>query len=360
MPLDSTYSLDGPRLVGARRRGPRLAAATLGLVAALALARLRSGIEGGPLCVGDDAALLVASDDVGWTFAPGLTAQVRSCTGGFATPLRINAEGQADQPWPATPRADEVRVLVLGNETADGLMVAREDRLSTRIALLADRTLGRRVAGINATLPGYATAQQRRWLEARGPRFTPALVVVLVDPEADLAATVSPPRARPAPADGEDLLPPASGLVDLAGHGPLRDDDTAARSTAVRIERPAPLVSPAERKPARAQLAREITSLARAAAAQDARLAILIAPPCPLAETAPDDDLCAALAGIAPCADLTPAFAEHAAAVATTELCVPGTRRWGRDAHFLASHAVWDLLDARGLWPAGVVRGHRL
>ncbi len=358
MPMDPTSSLAGPRLVGARRRGPRFVAAGLGLVAALALARLISDLEGPPLCVGDDSALLVASDDVGWTFAPGLTAQVSSCAGGFATPLRINAEGQADQPWPATPRADEVRVLVLGNETGDGLMVAREDRLSTRIALLADRTLGRRVAAINATIPGYATAQQRRWLDARGPRAAPALVVVLVDPEADLAATVSPPRARPVPADGEDLLPPASGPVDPAGRTP--SEETPARPAAVRIERPAPLVAPAERQRARTQLARELAGLAAAAAAQNAQLAILIAPPCPRLESAPDEDLCTTLAAIAPCADLTAVFAEHAASSDGTELCAPGTRRWGRDAHFLASHALWDLLDAQDLWPADVVRGHRL
>ena len=49
-----------------------------------------------------------------------------------------------------------------------------------------------------------------------------------------------------------------------------------------------------------------------------------------------------------------------AAAAGGDELCTPATNRWGRDAHFLASHAVWELLSSAGLWPEGVVQGHRL
>ncbi len=369
----------------------------IGLVAALLLGRGIFGLEGRAVCADDEAALLVANDAIGWSFAPGLTASVRPCDlrasdvgvrkdwapglnasvrpcdRGFAAPLQINAEGLADQAWPSPPRSDEVRVLVLGNETADGLTVARQDRLSTRIALLADRTLGLRVAGINATIPGYSTAEERRWLDVLGPRFSPAIVVLLVDAERDLAAMLWPPRpkaATTADTDADDIAP-ASGLLDLAGLGgliseaPILDD-----ATAVRIERGAPLLDPADRTKALGLLVAEVRQLDETAQAQGAKLAILIVPPCPrqIADTAASDEslpeiepgLCKVLEAVAPCTNLAPAFEDLAAAAGGDELCTPATNRWGRDAHFLASHAVWDLLISAGLWPEGVVRGHRL
>ena len=102
--------------------------------------------------------------------------------------------------------------------------------------------------------------------------------------------------------------------------------------------------------------------MAQQSRAAGATFAIALAPRCPLAPRPAADGLsCTVLEGIAPCVDLAPVFAELAAdATRPTELCIPDQPRWGRDAHFLASHKIWDMLAASQLWPPSVVRGHRL
>ncbi|MBY0276430.1 hypothetical protein K2Z84_13875, partial [Candidatus Binatia bacterium] len=57
----------------------------------------------------------------------------------------------------------------------------------------------------------YGPAESLRFLERRGVKYEPD-VVLLVDPERDLAATLDPPEVQAVAAD----IPPASGLLALS------------------------------------------------------------------------------------------------------------------------------------------------
>lgn len=353
----------GDGIVGPQSRAPRLVVAALGLVLTLLLAEVIARIEGPRVCLGTEGFLLAADPEVGWTFTPGLTFTFDPCAPPLArrrwsAPVTINQHGLHDQEWSYEKRPGEVRVLLLGGEAADGIGVARADRLSVRLAHLTDRRRGDRVAAINATIPGYGPLEALRFLERRGLRYAPDVVVLLVDPEHDLAATVDRPEAAP-PAT---TFAPASGLLDLSGVARwVAGQPGTLPHEPVTVVAPEPLAGPEERARAEQALADVVREIARTTAAGGARLAVAIAPRCPLETPAGGPSLCTTLESIAPCTDLSTAFAElEQAAPGANELCLPDQPRWGRDAHFLASHRIWDLLAASGLWPAGVVRGHRL
>ena len=351
-------------IVGPRRAAPRWIVAACGMLLALALAEAIARIEGPPVCVGRDGVLLAPDDEVGWTFTPGLTVTVDPCAPpgtrrAWSAPVAINEQGLHDQPWPYAKPAGEVRVLLLGDEVADGVGIARSDRLSVRLAHLTDRTRGARVAAINGLIPGYGPAESLRFLEKRGVKYAPDVVVLLLDPERDLAATLDPPEMQAVAAD----IPPASGLLALSASARwLAGRPAETPSRAIRIDEPDPIGGDADRARAQQQLVALVRRIAEASRAAGAQFAIAIAPRCPLQTTAPAGaGFCNALDGIAPCVDLGPVFADLAATKpGPSELCLPGQPRWGRDAHFLASHKIWDTLGASSLWPPHVVRGHRL
>jgi len=349
-------------IVGPRLRSPRWIVAACGLVLALVLLEVVTGIEGPPVCTGTEGFLLTADQEVGWTFTPGLTFTLDPCAPlgtprKWSAPVSINAEGLHDQAWPYEKRPGEVRVLLLGDEVADGIGIARGDRLSVRIAHLSDRSRGARVAAINATIPGYGPAEALRFLERRGLRYAPDVVVLLIDRERDLAATLDPPEAVELAAD----IPPASGLLALSAAARwLARRPATLPASAVRIAEPRRLAGDQDAVRARARLLELVGDMAQASRAAGATFAVAIAPRCPLGSTS-NADLCTDLESVAPCVDLAPVFAEHEHNTAgSNELCIPDQPRWGRDGHFLASHKIWDTLAARELWPASVVRGHRL
>jgi len=348
-------------IVGPRRRAPRWILAACSLLLALLLLELVTRIEGPPVCAGTEGFLLAANDEVGWTFTPELTFTFDPCAPlgtrrNWSAPVAINAQGLHDQPWPYEKRPGEVRVLLLGDEVSDGVGVERGDRLSVRIAHLSDRSRGARVAAINAAIPGYGPAEALRFLERRGLRYAPDVVVLLVDREHDLAATLDPPEAQVLAAD----IPPASGLLGLSGAARwLARRPARTPASAVRIVAPEPITTAADTERARGRLLELIERMARTSHAAGASFAVAIAPRCPV--TPSDVDLCSDVERVAPCVDLGPVFAEHERNTAgRNELCIPDQPRWGRDGHFLASHKIWDTLAARQLWPASVVGGDRL
>lgn len=350
-------------IVGPRRAAPRRIVAACAVVAALLLAEAIARIEGPAVCVGRRSVLLAGDEEVGWTFTPRLTITADPCAEpgtrhAWSAPVAINADGLHDQPWPHAKPRGEVRVLLLGDEVADGVGIARADRLSVRLAHLTDRTRGARVAAINGLIPGYGPAESLRFLERRGVKYEPDVVVLLVDPERDLAATLDPPEVQAVAAD----IPPASGLLALSASARWlagRPAEVPARP--VRIDEPEPIGGDAARARARTELIALVRRMAEVSRAAGAKLAIAIAPRCPLAPASDQPSLCGALEGVAPCVDLAPVFADLAATKSgPSELCLSGQPRWGRDGHFLASHKIWDTLAASQLWPATVVRGHRL
>ncbi len=344
-------------LRGPYRRGPGYVAAAGGLLAALLLAEAAARLEGPRVCADAQSILLQAAPDVGWTFTPDLRITLEDCHGdAWSAPLATNAEGLADQPWPLEKRPGDVRVLLLGNHVVDGLGVAREDRLSVRIAHLADQVRGARLSVVNAAIPGYATANQLTWLEKRGLRYRPDVVVLVLDPARDLAANLQTPPVEVVERD----LPPASGL--LAASGALRwlaRRPAVTTRPSVKIGEPPPLAGADTQARALARTRDLVARLAEVSRSAGASFGILVAPPCPSEQ--PTANICEALEGVAPCIDPTATFEGlRASADKPLELCLDPLGRWGRDGHFLASHALWDLFTRAGLWPRGVVRGHRL
>jgi hypothetical protein len=338
--------------------------AALGVLLALAFGEVVARIEGPRLCSERRGVLLAADPEVGWTFAPGLTVTLDPCIpltarGRWSAPVAINEHGLHDQPWTYDKRPGEVRLLLLGDEVADGVGLARADRLSVRLAHLSDSRRGAKVSVVNATIPGYGPAEALRFLERRGVRYAPDVVVLLVDGERDLAATLDPPEPALEPGD----VPPASGLVDLSGIARWLAGTPAVRSApAVKVQEPEPLASDGSREEARARLREIVARMATVSGDAGARLALAIAPRCPTFAAPPGgSSLCEDLGDVAPCVDLTSSFVElERGAPGDNELCIPGEPRWGRDGHFLASHKIWNLLAEKGLWPATVVRAHRL
>ena len=165
----------------------------------------------------------------------------------WTAPVSINAEGLHDQRWPYAKPPGEVRVLVLGDEAADGIGIARADRLSVRLAHLSDRRRGARVAAINATIPGYDAAESLRFLERRGAALPARRRRAAARPRAR-----SRRRARPARGAGARRRRPAGERPARAvGRGALAraasPPTTPAR--AVRIAEPE---SAARRRRARA------------------------------------------------------------------------------------------------------------
>lgn len=344
-------------LTGPHRRGPRRVVTACGLIGAVFLLEVLARLHGVPVCARTEGVLLTADAEVGWTFTPDMTVRLADCEGdAWNATVSTNSAGLADQHWPHEKRPGDIRVLVLGNHVADGLGLAREDRLSVRIAHLADQTRGARLSVVNATIPGYATAEQIRWLERRGLRYRPDVVVLVLDPERDPAANLH----GVAPREVEANLPPASGLLSLSGAARwLAGHHGIHPGKPVAIDAPDVLTSDLERKASwdvTRERIRELSSLARSAGA---RFAVLVAPPCPSRPI--DANACTELESIVPCIDPTATFdGLRLASTKPLELCLDALGRWGRDGHFLASHALWDLLIRAGVWPDGVVRGHRL
>jgi hypothetical protein len=271
--------------------------------------------------------------------------------------VTINREGLADQPWPYEKRPGSVRVLLLGGQIADGLGVARRDRLSVRLAHLADQTRGARLAVVNALVPGYGPAEALRWLERRGLRYSPDVVVLVLDPSRDL----DPDRegVRTLAAD----VAPASGLLPFSGIAQwITGRPGVMPRHPVALAHPSPLdgaASASDPAAAHARTRRDVAALAETARHSGAGFAVLIAPPCPPVAYAAN--LCAELGGDVPCTDLGATFEGlRRDAKRPLELCIDPLGRWGRDAHFLASHSLWDLLAQSKLWPETVVRGYRL
>jgi len=349
-------------IVGPRARAPRFAVAALGVLLALLSIEVVARVEGPRLCAGARGLLLTADAEVGWTYTPGLTVTLDPCVSlgarRWSAPLSINEQGLHDQEWPFAKRPGEVRVLLLGDEVADGVGLARADRLSVRLAHLTDARRGARVSTVNGAIAGYGPAESLRFLERRGLQWSPDVVVLLVDRERDLAATFDPPEPRLQPAD----IPPASGLLGLSAVGRWLAGTPGVRPTqAVEIDEPDAL-PPEARAEARNRLRALVERIAAVSRDGGAAFAIAVVPRCPLpADAGQDASLCDDLGGVAPCVDVTPTFVDlERASPGDHELCIPDQPRWGRDGHFLASHKIWNLLAEKGLWPATVVRGHRL
>ena len=104
-------------------------------------------------------------------------------------PVRINAQGFRDDPFPTERVEGELRIVVLGDSVAAGLGVEMADAFPQRLerTLRSDPPPGfQEVQVLNLGVYGYSTTQEIRLLEARGLDMDPDLVILayhLNDPD---------------------------------------------------------------------------------------------------------------------------------------------------------------------------------
>jgi lysophospholipase L1-like esterase len=112
--------------------------------------------------------------EVGYELIPGVAG-----TGSFGEAIVINSHGLRDveRPWekPAVVR----RILVLGDSFTFGMKVEAHASYPKALErLLNTRGDGWRYDVINAGVVAYSLCQERKWLERKGWRYEPDLVVV--------------------------------------------------------------------------------------------------------------------------------------------------------------------------------------
>ncbi len=168
----------------------------------------------------------------------------------FRTDVRINSLGLRGSELPPKKAAGTLRVLVLGDSYAEGLQVAGDEVLSSRLQAAFDADKGPRVEVVNAGVSGYGTADELVLLEKLGWDLEPDLVLVAFcvhnDVKDNLARPLydfssDPPRPAEAPPPRglalgvlrtKELLSRRSQLYQL-----LRDrtDDLQPGGLAVRL-----------------------------------------------------------------------------------------------------------------------------
>jgi lysophospholipase L1-like esterase len=118
------------------------------------------------------------SPAVGWALVPGAVGDEVLC-GPAGRPLvrhriEVNALGQRDRPRRYTRQPGVPRVAVLGDSFVEALQVSLDETFAARI----ERMLGLEV--LNLGVSGYSTDNELRAFLARGRRYRPDVVVLLV------------------------------------------------------------------------------------------------------------------------------------------------------------------------------------
>ena len=115
--------------------------------------------------------------DVGWALVPGIRREAAVCRGTETVArhvVEVNALGQRDRPRTYARTPGRRRVLVLGDSFVEAMQVALEETFSARL----EGQLG--VEMLNAGVSGYSTDNELRAFAARGARYAPDAVLLLV------------------------------------------------------------------------------------------------------------------------------------------------------------------------------------
>jgi hypothetical protein len=114
---------------------------------------------------------------VGHRLRPGATT--RFTTAEFSATITINAQGVRDDEPIGPKRANERRVVVLGDSIVLAVQVEFRDTFCERLeARLNGRNDGRRYRVINAGVQGYGPMEEARFFETVASQFEPDLVLV--------------------------------------------------------------------------------------------------------------------------------------------------------------------------------------
>lgn len=114
--------------------------------------------------------------ELGYTLTPAFEGTIRRSE--FTVSLRIG-EG-ALRKWEGEEQGSEtLRILVLGDSQAFGFGVGDDETLSSHLeAMLSAASPERSIEVINGGIPGYGTADQLAFLEARGREIDPDLIIL--------------------------------------------------------------------------------------------------------------------------------------------------------------------------------------
>ncbi|HET6900190.1 MAG TPA: SGNH/GDSL hydrolase family protein, partial [Vicinamibacteria bacterium] len=128
--------------------------------------------------------LFVRDPELGWRLRPSARDQWDGVT------VEVNAKGLRGPELDYARRPGAARILYLGDSVTVGYRLAgHADSYPYLTAERLQRLTGRPVETVNGAVNGYATWQERLWLEREGIRYHPDLVIlgfVLNDVAADL------------------------------------------------------------------------------------------------------------------------------------------------------------------------------
>jgi lysophospholipase L1-like esterase len=137
--------------------------------------------------------LFVRDPELGWRLRPSARDQWDGVT------VEVNAKGLRGPELEYARRPGPARILYLGDSVTVGYRLASHaDSYPYLTGERLQRLTGRPVETVNGAVNGYATWQERLWLEREGLRYHPDLVIlgfVLNDVAAD--STASPGRGAP-------------------------------------------------------------------------------------------------------------------------------------------------------------------
>jgi lysophospholipase L1-like esterase len=167
--------------------------------------------------------LFVRDPELGWRLRPSARDQWDGVT------VEVNAKGLRGPELDYARRPGAARILYLGDSVTVGYRLAgHADSYPYLTAERLQRRSGRPVETVNGAVNGYATWQERRWLEREGVRYHPDLVIlgfVLNDVAADLTASrgrgASSKQLRLSVDSRLDWIANHSALAALARHGAL-------------------------------------------------------------------------------------------------------------------------------------------
>jgi lysophospholipase L1-like esterase len=111
----------------------------------------------------------------------------------YRTDVSINGLGLRGPEIQVAKSPGTLRVLLLGDSYAEGLQVAWEDLLSTRLERALNEGPGPRVEVVNGGVSGYGTADELLMLEKLGWRLKPDLVLIAFCIHNDVANNLERP-----------------------------------------------------------------------------------------------------------------------------------------------------------------------
>jgi lysophospholipase L1-like esterase len=120
--------------------------------------------------------MYIEDPEIGYVLTPGYSGELERAE--FRTPIHIGQSGLRGRD-PAPRQQDTVRILVLGDSQAWGFGVTDSQTFSAVLEdSLSQRFPERDIQVLNAGVPGYGTADELAFLEARGEELQPDIVVV--------------------------------------------------------------------------------------------------------------------------------------------------------------------------------------